>query len=33
VEVNSPENFEVVNFLEIPSILCLPTSNLQNPAF
>jgi hypothetical protein len=25
--------FEVVDSLEIPSILCLLTSNLQNPAF
>jgi hypothetical protein len=33
VEVDSPEDFEVVNSLEIPMILCLTTSNLQNPAF
>jgi hypothetical protein len=33
VEVDSPEDFEMVNSSEIPSILCLPTSNLQNLAF
>jgi hypothetical protein len=33
VEVDSPEDFEVMNSSEIPSILCLPTPNLQNPAF
>jgi hypothetical protein len=33
VEVDSPEGFEVVNSSEIPMILGLPTSNLQNPAF
>jgi hypothetical protein len=33
VEVDSPEDFEVVNSSEIPLILCLPTPNLQNPAF
>jgi hypothetical protein len=33
VEVNSPEDFEVVNSSEIPTILSLPTLNLQNPAF
>jgi hypothetical protein len=33
VEVNSPEDFEVVNSSEIPTILGLLTSNLQNPAF
>jgi hypothetical protein len=33
VEVDSPEDFEVVNSSEIPSILSLPTSNLQTPAF
>jgi hypothetical protein len=32
VEVDSPEDFEVVNFSEIPTILRLPTLNLQNPA-
>jgi hypothetical protein len=26
-------DFEVVNSPEIPAILCLPTPNLQNPAF
>jgi hypothetical protein len=31
VEVDSPEDFEVVISLEIPTILRLPTSNLQNP--
>jgi hypothetical protein len=29
----SPEDFEVVNSSEIPTILRLPTLNLQNPAF
>jgi hypothetical protein len=33
VEVNSPEDFEVVNTSEIPTILRLRTLNLQNPAF
>jgi hypothetical protein len=33
MEVDSPEDFEVVNSSEIPSILCLPTLNLQNLAF
>jgi hypothetical protein len=33
VEVDSLEDFEVVNSLETPMILRLPTSNLQNPAF
>jgi hypothetical protein len=33
VDVDSPEDFEVVDSSEIPSILCLPTSNLQNPSF
>jgi hypothetical protein len=33
VEVDSPEDFEVVNSSEILTILGLPTSNLQNPAF
>jgi hypothetical protein len=33
VEVDSLENFEVVNASEIPSIPCLPTLNLQNLAF
>jgi hypothetical protein len=33
VEVDSPEDFEVVNSSEIPTILRLPTLNLQNPAF
>jgi hypothetical protein len=33
VEVDSPEDFAVVNASEIPSIFCLPTSNLQNLAF
>jgi hypothetical protein len=33
VEVDSPEDFEVVNSSEIPTILGLPTSNLQNPVF
>jgi hypothetical protein len=33
VEVDSPEDFEVVNSLEIPMILHLSTLNLQNPAF
>jgi hypothetical protein len=32
VEVNSPEDLEVVDSLEVPTILRLPTSNLQNPA-
>jgi hypothetical protein len=32
VEVDSPEDFEVVNSSETPMILRLPTSNLQNPA-
>jgi hypothetical protein len=33
VEVDSPEDFDVVNSSEIPTILPLLTSNLQNPAF
>jgi hypothetical protein len=33
VEVDSPEDFEVVNSSEIPAILCPLTPNLQNPAF
>jgi hypothetical protein len=33
VEVDSPEDFEVVNSLEILTILHLSTLNLQNPAF
>jgi hypothetical protein len=33
VEVDSPEDFEVLNSSEIPLIPCLPISNLQNPAF
>jgi hypothetical protein len=32
VEVDSPEDFEVVISSEIPMILRLPTSNLQNLA-
>jgi hypothetical protein len=32
VEVDSPEDFEVVNSSEIPTILRLSTLNLQNPA-
>jgi hypothetical protein len=32
VEVDSPEDFEVVISSEILMILRLPTSNLQNPA-
>jgi hypothetical protein len=32
VEVDSFEDFEVVDSSEIPMILRLPTSNLQNPA-
>jgi hypothetical protein len=33
VEVDSPEDFEVVNSSKIPTILHLATLNLQNPAF
>jgi hypothetical protein len=33
VEVDSPEDFEVVNSSEIPMILRLPTLNLQYPVF
>jgi hypothetical protein len=33
VEVDSPKDFEVVNSSELPTILRLPTLNLQNPAF
>jgi hypothetical protein len=33
VEVDSPEDFEVVISSKIPTILRLPTSNLQNPAY
>jgi hypothetical protein len=33
MEVDSPEDFEVVNSSEIPTILRLPTLNLQNPNF
>jgi hypothetical protein len=32
VEVDSLEDFEVVDSSEIPTILRLPTLNLQNPA-
>jgi hypothetical protein len=32
VEVDSPEDLEVVDSSKIPTILHLPTSNLQNPA-
>jgi hypothetical protein len=33
VEVDSPEDFELVNSSDTPMILRLPTLNLQNPAF